>query len=95
MGQPRNDLGELQADFSVEVIILKGSLPSPCQELRLRYTGPDFQNRIKITLYSVVDINKNCTAELVTFEHDIHLGTLPAGHYTVFVNGNQVNEFNV
>jgi hypothetical protein len=34
-----------------------------------------------------------CAEVLKPFEQDIDLGGFPAGHYTIFVNSQQVGEF--
>jgi hypothetical protein len=78
------------SQFSIN---LKGNLPTPCHELRVKVNAPDSQNRILIEAYSVVDPKKLCTQVLKPFEQDVNLGNFPGGHYTVFVNEKQVGEF--
>lgn len=74
-------------------LVLKGSLPTPCHELRVVYHEPDAENRIKLEVYSVTDRNAVCVQMLQPFEQSIYLGSFPAGHYTLWVNGEQVAEF--
>lgn len=74
-------------------ILLKGNLPSPCHQLRAVYNPPDAANSISIEVYSVAEPDAVCVAMLQPFEQSIYLGTFPAGHYTIWVNGEQVAEF--
>jgi hypothetical protein len=74
-------------------VMLKGNLPTPCHELRVAYNQPDTENKIGLEVYSVADPNAVCAQMLQPFEQNIPLGSFPAGHYTVWVNGKQVGEF--
>lgn len=74
-------------------ILLKGSLPTPCHEVRVVYNEPDSENKIKLEVYSVTDPNIACAQVLQPFEQNVYLGSFPSGHYTVWVNGEQVAEF--
>lgn len=74
-------------------LTLRGSLPTPCHELRVAYAEPDSDNRINLDTYSVADPDVVCVQVLTPFEQDVYLGSFPAGHYTVWVNGVQVAEF--
>jgi hypothetical protein len=72
---------------------IRGSLPTPCHELRAEIEPPDPENKIEVDLYSVVDPDTICVQVLEPFEEQIELGTFPSGHYTVWVNGEQIGEF--
>lgn len=74
-------------------LTVKGDLPTPCNQLRAEIGAPDAENKIEIVLYSVSNPNKSCAQVLKPFEESIDLGTLPAGHYTVWVNGEAAGEF--
>lgn len=74
-------------------LILRGDLPTPCHELRADIQEPDSENKINVEAYSVVDPDQVCIQVLEPFEANIELGTFPSGHYTVWVNGEQVGEF--
>jgi hypothetical protein len=54
---------------------------------------PDDQNQIQVEVYSVIDPEQMCIQVLEPLEANIGLGSFPSGHYTVFVNGEQVGEF--
>lgn len=72
---------------------LVGSLPNPCHQLRVNILRPDAQNRIQIEVYSVAGTDLACIEVLQPFDAAIALGSFPAGKYTVFVNGEQIGEF--
>jgi hypothetical protein len=72
---------------------VQGDLPTPCNQLRVDIAAPDAQNKIEVELYSVSDPNRVCAQVLQPFEEAIDLGTFPAGHYVVWVNGEIVGEF--
>ncbi|MGE5642501.1 MAG: hypothetical protein ACM3Y8_05765 [Byssovorax cruenta] len=71
---------------------VKGSLPTPCHQLRVVIDQPNQQNEIRISIYSLVDPNTVCTQVLKPFEVNIPLGSFPSGKYTVFVNDENVGE---
>ena len=95
--------GEVQLDsaevlvmesFPVQIMLaLSGSLPTPCNQLRVATNPPDNKNRILIEVYSVIETGQICVQVLEPFEANIGLGSFPAGHYTVWVNGEMVGEF--
>jgi hypothetical protein len=74
-------------------LILSGDLPTPCHELRVDVNEPDPENKINVEVYSVVDPDQVCIQVLEPFQANIDLGTFPTGHYTVWVNGEMVGEF--
>lgn len=74
-------------------LTLAGDLPTPCNQLRAEINSPDAENKIVVDVYSVIDPNQVCVQVLEPFEESIDLGTFPTGHYTVWVNGEQVGEF--
>jgi hypothetical protein len=74
-------------------VLMQGDLPTPCHQLRVEVSPPNAENKIMLDAYSVVDPNQVCTQVLEPFEAFIDLGTFPTGHYTVWVNGQMVGEF--
>lgn len=74
-------------------LVIRGSLPTPCHELRAESAPPDRENKIVVDLYSVVDPDTVCIQVLEPLEEQIELGTFPAGHYSVWVNGQLAGEF--
>jgi hypothetical protein len=80
--------------YPVQIVLtLQGNLPTPCHTLRVRVNPPDEQNRITIEVYSLTDPAKTCAQMLKPFDANIPLGSFPAGHYTVWVNGEKIGEF--
>jgi len=75
------------------VLVLRGSLPTPCNELRIAINPPDDQNRIMVDVYSVVDPNLVCIQVLQPFDANVSLSSFATGHYTVWVNGEKIGEF--
>jgi hypothetical protein len=69
---------------------LKGSLPTPCHQLRAVVSQPDAQNRISVEVYSVVESNQACIQVLEPFEVTIPLGSYASGEFTVLVNEREV-----
>lgn len=72
---------------------ISGDLPTPCHQLRVAIETPDSENRISITVYSVVDSEMACIQVLEPFEEMVELGSFPSGHYSVWVNGEPAGEF--
>jgi len=75
------------------MLVLKGSLPTPCNQLRVADNPPDKQNQIHIEVYSVIDQAQACVQVLESFEANIPLGSFPSGHYSVWINGEMIGEF--
>jgi hypothetical protein len=69
--------------------------PTPCYQLRVEASGPDSQGRIDITAYAVAEKDKPCTlmALATPLQASVPLGAFPGGHYTVWLNGVQVGQF--
>lgn len=72
---------------------LSGDLPTPCNQLRVDISQPMPDYKINVDVFSVIDPNVICTQVLKSFEESISLGTFPSGHYSVWVNGESVGEF--
>jgi hypothetical protein len=75
------------------VLNLVGGLPTPCNQLRLLVHSPDEQNRIKVEAYSVLDPGVVCIQVLKDFDVNLSLGTYPQGKYSIWINDQQVKEF--
>jgi hypothetical protein len=72
-----------------------GNLPTPCHHLRATVSKPDNQNRIHVEIYSLTDPDVICIQVLEPFEERLSLGSFTDGSYTVWINGEQVEEFNL
>lgn len=75
------------------VLRLNGTLPNPCYQLRVAVAPPDAQNRIQIEMYSLVAGAQVCIEVLKEFEQAVPLGSFPSGHYTLWINGERISEF--
>jgi len=76
-----------------EAASLQGNLPDPCHQLRIVLTPADSEKKINLEIYSVYDPQTLCTMVIVPFQVYVPLGNNPAGHYSVYVNGQQLGEF--
>jgi len=72
---------------------IKGSLPTPCNALRILVNPPDAENKIYVDVYSVINPDQVCVQVLSPFEVNVSLGSFATGHYILFVNRSQVAEF--
>ena len=80
--------------FPVQVnVILRGSLPDPCHELRVVPSEPDADKNINLEVYSLVDASQSCITVIEPFEATISLGSFSQGTYTILVNGEVLGEF--
>lgn len=88
-----NDLLTLES-FPLQFMLnIKGNLPTPCNALRVFVNSPDAENKIYVDVYSVISPDQVCVQVLSPFEVNVSLGSYPTGKYILFVNGNQVAEF--
>jgi hypothetical protein len=69
--------------------------PTACQQYRVTVDRPDANGRIVVSVYSLRKENQPCNLmQLATpTEVSLNLGSFSNGHYTVWVNGVQVAEF--
>ena len=77
-------------------LVATGSLPTPCNQIRVKLNPPDAQNKIVVEVYSVVEKGKICTQNLKPFQGKLALlGGYPAGKYTIVVNDKPAGELTV
>lgn len=71
--------------------------PTPCYQLRVEVTPPDAQNRVNVTAYAVAEKDKPCNLMALTtpLPASLELGSLPTGHYSLWLNGAMVGEFDM
>lgn len=74
------------------LIVLQGSLPTPCHFLRIQIDPPDQNNNIYIKAYSVTDPNMTCAQTLQSFEATLPLKDLIPVRYAVWINGEKIAE---
>ena len=74
------------------VLVLKGTLPTICHQLRVVVSEPNSENRINVDVYSVTDPNTFCVLVVAPFEVNINLNGYMAGSYSVYVNDEAAGE---
>jgi hypothetical protein len=84
----------IMESYPIQVSLnLEGSLPTPCNQLRVEIQPPDGALNIFISVYSVVDPNQICIEVLKPFTANVPLGSFLPGHYTVWVDETRLAEF--
>lgn len=74
-------------------LVLTGSLPTPCNQLRVVVSEPTNDGEIALKVYSVVDPNVMCIQVMAPFQTSIPLADLTPGAYKVLINEDQVAKF--
>ncbi len=75
-------------------VTLNGNLSDPCHQLRVVVGAANTNREINLDVYSVVDAGQACITVLKPFSATIPLGSyFYGGHFTVYVNGQLVGEF--
>ena len=69
--------------------------PTPCYKLRVEIGGTGEQHQISLKAYAVAPKDKPCTLMALSTpqQASLNLGSVPKGHYTVLLNGEQIGEF--
>jgi hypothetical protein len=69
--------------------------PTACHQLRVEVSQASAQNRIDVSAYAVAEKDKPCAlmALATPLPASLNLGSFPAGHYSVWLNGVEVGEF--
>jgi hypothetical protein len=84
----------IMESYPIQVsVLLNGNLSDPCHQLRVVVTPADAEKQINIEVYSMVDSSKACITVIQPFTATIPLGSYSNGHFTVFVNGELLGEF--
>lgn len=70
--------------------------PSPCHQLRVEVAPPNTENRIDVSAYGLAT-DQPCGQEAIatSLPASVDLGNLPPGHYSVWLNGAVVGEFDM
>ena len=84
----------IMESFPIQVsAILNGNLSDPCHHLRVLVTPANPQSQINLEVYSVFDSSLACITVIEPFSATIPLGSYSGGHYSVYVNGQLLGEF--
>ena len=73
---------------------LKGNIPTPCHQLRIKVLEPDEKRQIMVQVYSVVNPDEICIAVLEPFDVTVPLEVVPGQDYSVWVNSELVGQIN-
>ncbi|HEX9019285.1 MAG TPA: hypothetical protein VF806_08865, partial [Anaerolineaceae bacterium] len=77
-------------------LLASGSLPTPCNQPRVKLNPPDAQHKIVVEAYSVIEKNKVCTQNITPFQGRLAtLGGYPSGKYSVVVNDKPAGDLTV
>ncbi len=84
----RTDLVPVRTELNI-----LGSMPSVCNELRVKVNPPTTDYQVRIEIYSLVDSGLNCENVFQQFKTTITLGIYSQGQYSVWVNGTYIGVF--
>ncbi|HTX80017.1 MAG TPA: hypothetical protein VMC62_10125 [Longilinea sp.] len=73
---------------------LTGSLPTPCNALRVDVKSPDANNLIAVDVYSVASANEICAQVTKPFDVSIPI-VVASGSYTITVNDQSVGKLDM
>jgi hypothetical protein len=76
-------------------LAIKGSLPTPCHQLRLAISQPGANNRVDLEAYSVYSAEVVCAQVLEAFDVALSLDGFAVGKYSIWLNGELVGEIEV
>ncbi|MBM3138456.1 MAG: hypothetical protein FJZ98_09755 [Chloroflexi bacterium] len=68
---------------------LKGSLPTPCNQLRVSYTQS--KNKLEFEIYSLSNPELICAQMVQPFDVDLFIKDYPQRGINIIVNGHEVN----
>ena len=97
-GEVRIDSASLSVAESYPVQVMLNFAyfpPTPCFSLRVERGQPDAQKRIIVSAYAVAEKDKPCAlmALATPLQANLNFGSFPKGHYSVWLNGAKVGEF--
>ncbi len=74
-------------------LMVSGSLPTPCHQIRGEATAPDANGKIVVMIYSLISPDQICTQVLQPFTASLDLGSFAKGSYSIELNGVTVIQF--
>jgi hypothetical protein len=87
---------QLLESYPVQVrLAVEGTLPTPCYGLQYQVSEPDKDGRIDVSLHAVPGEEEYCDQVITPFEETIPIGSFAQGALTVWLNGEQVDEFDL
>jgi hypothetical protein len=86
----------LMEGFPVQVVLhISGHLPTPCHTLQWEVSDPDPEGNIHVVMASDADPEQICIQVLDPFEIDIPLGNFTEGAFKVWLNGEQIESYDI
>lgn len=86
----------LLESYPVQIMLrVDGQLPDPCHEALWNVSDPDEQGRIDVDLFSVAPDGPDCIQVLAPMTLRIPIGSFKRGSYTIWLNGEQVEAFDL
>ena len=86
----------LLESYPVQVKLrIEGDLPTPCHQFRAIVSEPNEQNEFHVEFYSLVDPEVICIQVLEPFDVTLSLGSYTVGSFSVYINGEKVEEFTI
>ena len=85
----------LKASDDVIMVQITGSLPTPCNQLRLKVHPPDGNNRIVLEAYSLVEPGMICAQVLAPLHEKVKIDLPPGGASTSWLDDHKLGEVTV
>ena len=90
-----SQLLSLESNPTQYKLMITGSLPTPCHQLRGEVAAPDAAGKIVVSIYSLSAPDQMCTQVIQPFVSNLSLGSFAKGSYTVELNGQTVTQIDV
>lgn len=87
----------IMESFPIQIALnVEGELPTPCNKFVADVSPPNQDNEIHVDVYTLIDPAESCIAMIQPFSSNVPvpLEGFEDGAYTIWVNGEQVGEFN-
>ena len=82
----------LESDPHQYSLSIRGTLPTPCHQLRVAVTQSNDRSMIDFEVYSVFEPDEICIQVLEPFAEEIPIGVLTSRESLISVNGNRIGE---
>ena len=88
----KKDLLTLESNPPQYVLVLAGSLPTPCHQLRIQVPEVDGKGRLMVDAYSIYKPGEVCIQVLEPFEVRVPLGSFAEQKVSILLNGELLGE---
>jgi hypothetical protein len=76
-------------------LVVRGSLPTPCHQIRWEVEDPDLDGSIEVRMWSEPDPQDDCVSVLEPFEVSIPLGSFESADGAVSLNGEEIGRLSI